>query len=634
VLTVDFETYYDKEYSLSKITTEAYIRDLRFEVIGVSVQRDEEEPVWFSGTKEEVAAFLASYEMHNEYVIAHHAAFDGAILAWHFGIYPKYYIDTLSMARPVVGATVGGSLAKLAKKFMLGEKGDEVVNAMGKRRKDFNGGDLFKYGEYCKNDTSLTYRLYRVLQQFVPKKEMFIIDMTIRMFTDPVLEVDGPALGQHLDKVRAAKLALLHEAKLHNNLDKAQLMSNQKFAGLLEELGVEVPMKPSPTAAARGETVMTYAFSKSDEGFRELLEHEDIRVQTLASARVGVKSTLEETRTESLIGVSKRGKLPIMLNYYGAHTGRESGGDGMNLQNLPRGGALRHALLAPAGHLLVSSDSSQIEARVVAWLAGQDDLVEDFRNGVDIYSKFASDVFQRPVDRKRKIVGLDGAIIFPDKIEGFIGKTSILGLGYGMGPDKFKATLKTGAGGVSHDMPLVQAQGVVALYRNKYDRIKALWKDGDRALFAMARGENYEFGVGIKLLCTPDGVHLPNGLMLKYTNLRKTKDGFQYDGKYGTKYTYGGKFVENVVQALARIVVFDQGASIEHRFRTMDVRNQNIRYRVVLKVHDEVVACVPEDAAKAAKQLMEATMSTPPKWAPTLPVACEADIGISYGACG
>lgn len=621
MITVDFETYYDKEYSLSKMTTEAYIRDPRFEVIGVSVQRDDEEPQWFSGSMEETADWLAQFDFAKEYVIMHNAVFDGAILAWHFDTYPKYYVDTLSMARPVTGATVGGSLAKLAQKFMLGEKGTEIVNALGKRRKDFNGGDLYKYGEYCKNDTALTYRLYRVLQQFVTKKEMYIIDTMIRMFTDPVLVVDREKLVEHLANVRERKAQLLHAAKLHNNLDKAQLMSNQKFAALLEEIGVEVPMKPSPTAAARGETVLTYAFSKTDEGFRALLEHEDVRVQTLASARLGAKSTLEETRTEALIGVADRGPLPILLNYYGAHTGRASGGDSMNLQNLPRGGTLRHALLAPKGHMLISSDSSQIEARVVAWLAGQDDLVEDFRSGVDIYSKFASEVFNRPVDKSTKV-------------ERFVGKTCILGLGYGMGPTKFRATLKIGSGGISTDISLLEAEGIVDLYRNKYSKIKDLWKDGDRALTAMANGNEYEFGVGIKLQCTANGVHLPNGMMIRYANLRKTKDGFEYDGRYSTKKIYGGKFVENVVQALARIVVFDQGASIEYRLRSMDMRKENHRYRVVLTVHDEVVACVPEHAAKAAKQLMESTMSTPPKWAPTLPVACEADAGISYGACG
>ena len=376
----------------------------------------------------------------------------------------------------------------------------------------------------------------------------------------------------------------------------------------------------------------TYAFGKSDVEFKALLEHPDERVQAVVAARLGVKSTLEETRTEAFIGIAERGPLPIMLNYYGAHTGRASGGDKVNLQNLPRGGTLRHAIRAPEGHTLVAVDSSQIEARVVAWFAGQVDLVEDFRNDVDIYSAFATEVYGRPVNRKRKEVGPDGKEHKPDEVPGFVGKTCILGLGYGMGKDKFKATLKIGQAGVSVDMPIDDCERVVNLYRGKYGKIAALWKQAQAALEAMARGHEFYLGVGIQLKCDAEGIHLPNKMLIRYPELHKDSSGqFVYKTRYGFNKIYGGKVVENVVQSLARIIVFNQMAQIHQYFAS--ICNKETICKVVLTVHDEVVACVPSGMAAGVHAKMERIMSAPPGWCKDLPIACEGSFGQTYGAC-
>jgi len=612
LITLDFETYYDKEYGLKKLTTEAYIRDEKFEVIGVSSKVNGQPTHWFSGSFEETKAYLESLDIPNSYLLAHNAAFDGAILAWRFGIKPKYYLDTLSMARPITGMTVGGSLAALAKKFNLGAKGTEVVNALGKRRKDFQPSELAAYGEYCKNDTELTYKLFHILKEQSTPKEQYIIDLMIRMYTDPVLVLDTATLEEHLSNVQIKKEKLM--GMIDAAIGRDSLMSNPKFAEVLVKLGVTPPMKTSLRTGKE-----TYAFGKTDVEFKALLEHPDPRVQAVVSARLGVKSTLEETRTESFIAIGKRGSLPIMLNYYGAHTGRASGGDKINLQNLPRGGALRKSITVPQGHKLVACDSSQIEARVVAWLAGQNDLVEDFSNGIDIYSKFASDVYSRPIDKA------------VDKVERFVGKTCILGLGYGMGKDKFKQTLKIGQAGVSVDIGIGDAERIVNLYRQKYGRIAELWKEAQTALEKMVAGYDFEFGTGIKLRCNGQGIHLPNGMLVIYPNLRKEDGQFVYDGRYGPVKIYGGKVVENVVQALARIVVFDQMAKIDQALRKLDT--PELRFKVVLTVHDEVVACAPTGFTKACVLLMEKIMSTPPKWAAGLPVACESGHGENYGDC-
>lgn len=637
LITLDFETYYSKDFSLSKMTTEKYIRDDRFEVIGFAYSIDGGVPIWHTGSMFKLQTILTSLELEKHTVLAHNTAFDAAILAWRFGIHPRQLLDTLSMARPVTGATVGGSLAALAKKFCLGEKGTEVVNALGKCRADFTDEEMDAYGEYCKNDVQLTYTLYNVLRQFSTPQEMFIIDMLLRMYTDPVLELDYSELEGHLAKVQDNKAKLM--ARIDATVGRENLMSNPKFAEVLRALGVEPPTK---TSLATGKE--TWAFGKTDVAFKALAEHPNPAVQAVVAARLGVKSTLEETRTVAFMGISERGPLPIMLVYGAAHTHRVGGGDKVNLQNLPRGGALRHSMKAPKGHSLVASDSAQIEARVVAWLAGEDELVNDFANGVDIYSKFASVVYKRPVNRKRMEIGPDGKEFAPDFVQGFVGKTCILGLGFGMGGERFQKTLKIGQGKVSVDMSLEDSTNVVNLYRQTYPRIAALWKEGDQAIKAMASGNTFYLGTGVALTCDGDGVHLPNGMMLRYNNLswrpkddhnggKIKKDGYYYDTRFGPTGLYGAKLIENIVQALARIVVFNQMAKIEQKLRKVDQREKGVRFKVALTVHDEVVALCPTVAAPKVQAMMEEQMKKVPKWAEGLPISCESAIGQSYGEC-
>jgi len=611
LITIDFETFYSKDFSLSKMTTEAYIRSPNFQTIGVGVKINDEEPTWFSDTDDNIRDYLHSLNIPDSKLIAHNMAFDGAILSWRYGLRPSYYIDTLSMAKPVTAATVGGSLKALAKMYQLGTKGTEVVNALGMRREDFGFTQLHEYGEYCKNDCQLTYDLLHKLIPESTKKEMYIIDLMLRMYTDPVLELDKSVLAEHLTVVQERKEKLM--SRLDASIGRDALMSNPQFAEVLTKLGVQPPMKISPATGKEA-----YAFSKTDVAFKALLEHENLYIQSVVSARLGIKSTLEETRTESFLGIAERGALPIMLTYYGAHTGRASGGDKVNLQNLPRGGELRKSIRAPKGHKIVAVDSAQIEARVVAWLAGETELVENFAKGEDIYSKFATEVYEKPVTKA-------------DKVERFVGKTCILGLGYGMGKDKFKSTLKIGQAGVSVDLPIEDCDRVVTLYRAKYSSIPALWKQGQKALAEMVAGRAGEFGTGIKLGYDQAGIRLPNGMLMRYKNLRKEDDQYVYDTRYGPNKIYGGKLIENVVQALARIVVFDQMAKIDQHLRKKD--HTDGRYKVALTVHDEVVVVVPESYKNDVEALMLEIMSSAPSWAQGLPVACEGASGDNYADC-
>lgn len=618
MLTIDFETYWDKDFSLSKMTTESYIRDPQFEVIGVSIKKDDGPIEWVSGDDQTIKQALLERGAQNDVCVAHNAAFDMAIMNWRYGIRPRVIVDTLSMARPITGLTVGGSLRALGEYFGIGEKGTEVYNTQGKHRKDFTPEELERYGRYCQQDVNLTYQLLQKLLPLSTAQEMYLIDLTIRMFTEPVLQLNAELLETHLEKVRAGKQALLDSV---SHGDRSAFMSNDKFAELLRAEGVEPPTKVSEKT---GKTA--YAFAKTDAGFQALLSHPNERVQALASARLGLKSTLEETRTQAFLDIARRGPMPVMLNYYGAaNTGRFSGGDGTNPQNLPRGGALREAICPPEGYTLVACDSSQIEARTLAWFAGQTDLIKAFANGEDIYSKFASSVYGKPINKHEH----------PE--ERHVGKTCILGLGYGTGAAKLQHALANGF--IKVNLPAAECERIVKLYRSQYDTIPRLWKDCQNAITNMFNGYSSTVGVAVQLPVSgaDHTITLPNGMKLRYPDLQceTNERGFAeytYQKKRFRAKLYGGSLTENLIQSLARIIVAYQMCKIKQELdKACKAKADGKIRRVVHMVHDEVIVVVPDEEAQEVKGMMETIMSTPPKWAPTLPVSCEAGLGKTYG---
>ena len=604
VITLDFETYYtNTDLGFKKQTTEEYVRDPRFHAIGVAVKVNDEPTRWCSGTHNQIKAFLKTFDWGNSLAVAHNALFDMAIMSWHFDIRPKGIADTLSMARAIHGTEVGNSLDKLTQHYKLGQKGNDTMWAINLRREDFTEQQLAQYGAYCVNDVDLTYDLFRVLLPMFKMSELKLIDLTIRMFTEPVLRLDPDQLSKHLVEVRDSKAKLLEAAG--SNVE--DLMSNQKFAELLRGLGVEPPTKISPTTGKE-----TLAMAKSDEGFKALAEHPDIRVQTLVAARLGNKTTLEETRTERLIGIAKRGLIPVPLSYYAAHTGRWGGADKLNFQNFPsRGqnaGKLKKAILAPEGHVIIDCDSSQIEARVLAWFAGQDDLTEAFAKGEDVYKIMASAIYNK---------GVEGI----DKQERFVGKTTILGAGYGMGAVKFQAQLKT----FGTEISLEEASHIIKVYRDTYPWIPAVWKSGGLAIEAMAKGRTAVWGNGAVKI-DGEGILMPNGMYQRYPNLKKVldKDGKQqyiYDSRKGAVKLYGGKLTENICQGLARIIIGEQMLKIAKK------------YRVVLTVHDAVACVAPKEEAEEAMAFVMDCMRHVPEWAKGIPLNCEAGYGESYGDC-
>lgn len=601
IITLDFETFYSKEFSLSKMTTQQYINDPMFQVIGVAVKVNDGPTKWLSGSVEEIRnGFLSNYNIEDSIVCAHNAMFDIAILSWIFNIYPKRILDTLSMAKAVHGTEVGNSLAKLAQHYSIGEKGTEVVDALGMRLEHFTAEQLNKYQLYCINDVELTYKLLQCLLPSFNKTELSLIDITIKMFTDPKLELDSKALDTHLTEVKERKENLLASC----NLTKDVLGSSIALANILMDLGVDPPMKISKTTGKS-----TYAFAKSDEEFKALLEHPDERVQAIVAARMGVKSTLEETRTQRFLDISyTRNTLPIPLKYYGAHTGRWSAYDKINMQNLPQKSMLKAGIKAPSGHVLIGVDLSNIELRVNMFLAGEQEPLEILASGRDLYREFGSKVFD----------------VAPEDItdaQRFISKTAVLGLGFGAGPVVLRKSIKIGSG---KDIGESQAQYIVKLYRETYPKLVDLWGFAHRTIRSIANDRREQYGSGsLKLdVHGRTGVQLPSGLYLRYPGLeeKRNADGkseWTYNAGRGAEKTriYGPKVTQNITQAVARCVM---GEAIPRIHK---------RYPVVLTIHDAIYCVVPEEEAQEAFDFMVAEMTVAPKWAWGLPLAVEGKIG-------
>lgn len=629
IVTLDFETYYDKDYTLSgKMNTSEYVRDDRFHAHGVGIKVGNGKTLWYTGKNIPLA--LREIDWSKSAMLAHNTAFDGFICSQVYGIKPAFYLDTLSMARAAHGHHMRHDLDTIAKAHGLAGKVKRDALADTKGKQQLTDKEERALGAYCVDDVEDTYKIFWKLFDYIPDEELQLIDLTLRMFCDPVLRIDIPRVQAELEREVGGKAAAL----LRSGASVEDLMSNEKFAELLRRAGVNPPMKISPSTGR-----LTYAFAKSDLDFQTLLQHPNEKVRALAEARIKVKSTIGETRAVRFLEAGKNGMcLPILLNYSGTHTHRWSGANKMNLQNLKRGGELRRSILAPKGHVIVVADSAQIEARVLAWLAGQDDVVEAFRNKRDLYSEFASFVFGYPVDRKKAATNDKGEYLdkhgnvvadkqdayFPHAMEGFVGKVCVLGLGYGMGWPKFQATLKSGAMGMAVELTDEQCKHAVNVYRSRNYKIRQLWKTMDGIIACMLTGTRGEFG---PLTYGKGYIQLPNGLFLQYYGLHGEAEvrhddlvvtEATYLTRQGRSKIYGGLLTENVVQALARCIIAEQMLEISKK------------YRIVTMTHDEIVAVCPRKDADRCLRDMIHIMSTPPEWAQGLPLAAEGGWDINY----
>ena len=601
---LDAETHYSKSYTLRTMTPAEYILDPQFELIGCAVKELGKQPFWVEGP--DVAGFFASLDPEDTTTISHNALFDNCIWAYRFNFVPAMMVCTLGMARALLNLK-SNSLAAVARALKLPEeKGTEISQAIGMRLADLKARpDFYKrYQEYALKDARLCEGVYAKLAKSFPDDEFYIQDLVLRCAVEPVLQGDTALLTGHLETIRKRKARLLREC----DYDKATLMSASQFQSALEELGVMVQTKISPTGR------QVPAFAKTDQFMADLQDYngspdDDInfKVQVLAAARLAHKSTQEETRTETFLNIaslpwrSRAPMLPVPLRYGGAHTHRLSGEWRMNLQNLPRNkdkSNLRRALTAPKGFKLVSADLSQIEARIVACLCRQQDLVERFRRGEDVYSWFAGQLFGHIVTHPN---------------ERFIGKIAVLGLGYGCGHGRFFQMVTTQARQYNIDIKGLFdaqiAQNTVQTYRTTFPMISGTWADLDRNALPILNGSRQDLFYDFDPVTFSTGrIRLPNNMYLRYTPPDLD--------------LYGAKILENVTQALARIVIMDTALRLE-----------NLGYRFVLQAHDELAFVIPDDDIDNAKKIILEELVRPVKWMPELPLAAEIGVGQNYGEC-
>lgn len=805
-LTLDFETYYDKEYSLSKkgMTTQAYIMSPKFEVLMASVKWGEGETQVVEAP--DLPAFFASVDWAQTAVVNHNSVFDLSILWWRYGYRPALAIDTMSMAQclGVPLLTGSASLAKCVQLlqeagYELPSKGGEVVNALGKHRKDFTPAQWEAYKQYCKTDADITWFLFKVLKQYVSDDELAYQDIILRCYTEPRLKVHVPTVEYELARCRAYKTEQL--AQVCEQLGCTQdnlagvLRSNDKFAALLKAMGgiTEAEMEqgaqgsfiiPTKVSATTGK--VTWAFGKTDLGFKELCENELPFVQALCQARLAAKSSIDETRCEKFLDYASYGFLPMGYKIGGAHTNRMSGGsagcfvgetmivvlplgaadteweyrmikdvmptdliwdgsewcahdgvvchgvkrvynwDGLtatknhecfvgydrdrterfewfrvnrysltpailptggvcevlpesnicyadgvkamvydilnvgdkhcyvangklvhnsaNMQNLPSGrregqsDLLRRSIIANDGQVIVNYDASQIEARTLAYVASQTDVLGVFASKGDVYSYMAASLYGVSYETLRaNRKSDDSAVAAEANKQRQFGKTVVLSCGYGQGAAGFQRYALINAG---LNLTMDEAKHAVNTYRKANSFITAFWKTCDQALQVMVDGGQMYFGGQDGKMFFADGkrfllgrhvpgIRMPNVLWLNYPNLHvdmsSGKPQFVYDkvgytGKPLKSKAYGGLICENIVQSLAFAIMKQQALWIAKY------------YPIVMNTHDEWCVVVPRDQAETAAEYMARCMRTAPDYVAGLPLDTEGGWAQSYGA--
>jgi len=615
---IDYETFWDVGYSLRspKVSTTDYIHDKRFAIHGAAVAVADSEPMWLRG--DDLWAWIKNSYSAGHLFVGHNVLFDGYITTHRYKTEFDDYFCTMGMIDALFQGSVGRGLDEAMTTLLGWESGksDILTQTKGLYWEDMTQEQQQEMATYANDDLKATQQLFYKFAPCLPYEEWEAMSLILKMFCHPRLEFDSPLLAKtlseaHLDRDERIEAALKYFECTEDDLRKAP------FLDMIESCGIPVPMKPSPSVEGK----MIPALAKTDQGFQDLLEHDDPRVQALAKGRMAVKSTQGITRAQRFIDLDESiGVLPVAYNYYRAHTGRLSGANKINLANLKRASDLRKSIVAPEGFVLAVADSSQIECRDNGYLAGQADLMDLFREKRDPYNDMATDIFGRTIDRKANP---------DDYMEGFLGKTAVLGLGFQMGGPKFKYSVEMGAKvqlGLDYQISVEEAYRVVDVYRRKNFMIAQFWETAQTWLYMMVEnGEPFDFDYPDgKLTIVPkeNKIYFPNNTYLYYPCLDYSDGSFTYVKKLGKKYVnryiYGGKLVENIVQKHSRDMVVWQMLKIAER------------YTVVLHTYDENVALVPESEADEGMKWMLGIMRTPPPWAASIPLDAEGGYAKEY----
>lgn len=688
LIVIDFETYWDsKTYTLSKMGPIEYVRNEKFTpqlcaftlsngscCVDCSVVEHERLRTTFENLDTHDVAWCG-HNMHG---------FDSLILSEFFDFHPQKIYDTIAIMRWTgLSRVCRESHAALTEFLGNGNKAAGTVVSDHKQwPDDFTPEERAFFIQYCKDDAGQCYQNAQDMLPYMTPDAMRFMSITARMATEPSFVLDEDLLLEYLSDLDnaadKARQELMSMFSFQTNADMlAALRSADKFAVMLRSLGVEPPLKESaaktktkreklqlaadagvPGAAEELENmqpVMTYAFSKTDVDFVLMQDHPDPRVALLVRTRLQLNSSIDRSRAETLLKFARMHKpLPIMLGAWLAHTGRYSAGasadagtktDKLQFQNLskrdPSKRKLRQAIKVPKGKVVVACDSSQIEARGLAFVANEVGLLTQFREGRDPYSELAETIFGVPWQDIKA-----GAKSGDKTMEMYrnTGKTGILSCGYSVGHHKYSNTLLRQGIHLHEDLDRHHelARYAHGIYRAAHPNIVAFWKTAENVLEAMLRGESGTFGgpnndiytfgimpVGPRTdLCVPS-VRFPSGYILRYPGLRAERNDrgkwqFLYDTYKGASkiptHIYGGAFTNNLVQGLSFVdVIMYQGC-----------RMDEAGIKLACNIHDAWASVVPEEQGDYVKQQMLHYMSIVPPALNGLPVACEAKIGTTF----
>ena len=614
---LDFETYYDEEYTLSKMNQEAYTRDPRFEAHGAAIKWSANtSAVWYD--QRELAYRLKEEDWSDVFLIHHHAQFDGFILSHHYNVHPGMFGCTLSMARLLLGNHLSVSLDSVRKHFGFPPKVTPYNLFRGKHWSELTPQSQQLIGEGACDEVESIWKIFGLLMQAgFPKAELDVVDSVVRMFTDPVLELDTAML---------AKLWEVEETKKINGsaalgIDPSELRSADRFIELLEAEGIEIEYKD-------GKNGPIPAFAKNDPFMRDVLrEHDNPRVRALAEARLAEKSTLLQTRAATLGWVASRGPAPVYLHYAGAGTLRPSGGDGCNWLNFKRGSPIRRAVKAPSGFYLAPVDASQIECRVAHYLADPTNpILQKFRNNEDPYSATASEFYQEEIYNPK-----EGDPRYDEmKAKRGMGKQGQLMCIYGASGRQFKSTAAAGTYGPRVDMTLETADAFVATFRKNTPWICArgtgYWAQCERMLARLAGGDPVDYGP----------LHIENrrmyiqGAPMIYDTIeyfapqpgdKETRQGWRVKRRDGWRFLWGSKLTQNICEGVSRMIVSQAMTRIKRKY---GIRSLNWPY-------DELLLLIPRDGREEEMlQLCIDEMEIEPDWLPGIPLAAEGHLGERY----
>lgn len=647
----DIESFYEVGgYSLSKLTTQEYALDDRFELICMAVH-DESTGETYRASGAEIAPLLDwMRSVQDETIlVCFNARFDAACLDWRFNYRPALLACPMSMARALGLSLVSGlsldALTKLGRAAGRAwpNKGDEVVYASGKRACDFSPTEMQRYLDYCELDTMLCRELFYEFLPLLPSGEMVWHSLILQAFTHRELTIDRPLVEAELVRVKAKRVAAMHKLCTKLGVADAELLrsvlsSNPKMVEALALFGATAPTKVSK---ATGKTAP--ALGKTDKEFLAMLDHPVPEVAALVEARLDLKSSIEVSRCEGFLRLADLGPLPVPYKLAGAHTGRLSGEEGTNFQNLPSGrktgqtNNLKRSVMAKPGHVLVSCDASQQEVRLSFYIAGSERVMQDFRDGVCPYSRQAADLFGGDPQEIKKLAKSG---VEPQATQRVIGKSARLGLGFGAGATTFVNYVKVTSG---LDLSQEESEVYVKGYRTGNPEVPRAWRTCNKVLKALVAGQRVEFGGMDGRLFVADGarrvlgvsmpgIQLPDGVWLSYPGIRmemgqwedgSDKEEYAFDVKKGRsttqEHTYSAKIYENLTQALGAACIKWYAAQLT--------------YPLVLTTHDELCVIAPEAEGHIAEAEILRVMSQTPPWLPGCPFAAEAGVAVRYGDC-